>query len=486
MFRWLRPRTRNPLDEELLHWARHEPFTVRDLLTSVLILGRTGSGKTSSSGKLLGRAIVGHVGYMGHPRSCGLISAAKPEDVPMWQQIFADVGRSDDLLIFNVEGELRFNFLEEAARHGGTTREVSRCLMTIAETLHSGNSRSGGDEGGFWEREQERMLYNAVEVLKLGRVPIGAPQLQQFIVTGATTPQEVAEPAWRDGYHSQCIRAAYEAPKTRLEQHDAQLAFDYWLKEAPRMADRTRSSINTGVLGLLHAFNTSLVRELVSTTTNVGPHDIVEGGKWVLVDVPPARYGVLGTLINTGWKYLLQRRVLKRCAEPGDRFVVIWCDEANQFLNEFDSVYLAQCRSHLGCLVYLAQSVHSFFSAMRGERGSSQTSALLANFTYKLIHACGDAQTAEWASSLVGDSLETFYGGSSQPAEDLFDELMGYGGYSCSFSEQYEPVIRPHEFINGLRTGGPHNDHCCDAIVVRSGEPFRCGKNWLQTVFSQR
>jgi hypothetical protein len=39
--------------------------------------------------------------------------------------------------------------------------------------------------------------------------------------------------------------------------------------------------------------------------------------------------------------------------------------------------------------------------------------------------------------------------------------------------------------MNGLRCGGHANGLVCDCIVVRSGEPFSSGQNWIQVAFSQ-
>src|SRR5690348_7647790 len=98
---------RDGLDTALLNWTPDDPFTRRDLLDGgVLIIGRTGSGKTSSSGMVLARRIVQDK----NKNSCGLINAAKPEDVGMWKQIFAEAGRSNDLIIFDASGKWRFNF----------------------------------------------------------------------------------------------------------------------------------------------------------------------------------------------------------------------------------------------------------------------------------------------------------------------------------------------------------------------------------------
>jgi hypothetical protein len=76
------------LDQVLLMWTDRDPFRIRDLLNGgVLVLGRAGSGKTSSSGRTLMQAIVNH------PRSGGLILCAKPEDAADIHSIFLKAGR---------------------------------------------------------------------------------------------------------------------------------------------------------------------------------------------------------------------------------------------------------------------------------------------------------------------------------------------------------------------------------------------------------
>jgi hypothetical protein len=52
-------KAQHPLDKALFQWPGSDVFRVRDLLNGgVLILGRAGSGKTSSSGRTLLQAIV--------------------------------------------------------------------------------------------------------------------------------------------------------------------------------------------------------------------------------------------------------------------------------------------------------------------------------------------------------------------------------------------------------------------------------------------
>jgi hypothetical protein len=404
----------------------------------------------------------------------------------MWQTIFAGCSRSNDLIVFgSLKNKWRFDFLGYVCRDGGSTRDVTRCIRTIGETLHASDSKAQGEDGAFWEQQQDRLIYNGVDVVKLVTGKVTAPDLQKFITTAAYNPQQISSEEWQAGFHNQCLKAAFARRKNRIQSHDYQLAVDYWLAEFPLMADKTRSSILAGVMGILHAFNTGLVRELISTTTNVTPDDMFKG-KWILVNLPPAKWGDTGSFVNAGWKYLTQRANLRRRATPHDRINVIWCDEAQQFVNSFDSHYLAQCRSHRGCMVYLTQSLHSYYSMLKGEAGRHQADALLSNFHHKLFHALGDVQTAEWAASLIGRSLQTFIGGSSQGEVDMFDTMFGRTNYSGNFSEHWEQIVQNNAFLSGLRTGGPANRFLADAILIRSGEPFSSGASYLPCTFSQK
>lgn len=470
---------RDLLDVPLLFWSEGNPFTIRDLLNGgISITGRAGSGKTSSSGREIAQAVVNH------PKSGGLILAAKPEDLDMWKGIFEKAGRKDDLLEFSPNASLRFNFLGYVLAMGGHTRDVTRCITVIGETLRASDTK-GGESADFWEREQERMIYNAVEIVRLATGSVSAPAIQRFISSAPMSLAQLSTPEWRAGYCNQCIADAFEKKKPGVESHDYQLAADYWLSEFASMAEKTRSSIMTGVMGILHVFNTGIIRELVSSGTNVSPEDML-AGKWIIVNMAPAEWGDMGALIAAGWKYLVQRRVLRRKTKDDEHVVVIWADEYAQFVNSYDAHYLAQCRSHMGCMVVLTQSLHSYYMSMKGETGRHQADALLTNFSTKVFHALGDVQTAEWASGLIGKGREVFVGTSMAPAEDLYAELTGRSKVSTNASEHYEALLKPNTLMNGLRTGGKANNLICDAVVIRSGEPFADGRNWMWREFSQR
>lgn len=470
------------LDRPLFRLGANDVMSVRDLLNGgLLVTGITGSGKSSSSGRQLGIALARD------PNTYGLILSAKPvDDLAMWKRIFANAGQSDRLLVFDADqSPLRFNFLAEAAR-GGSTRDIVQCILTISETLRFGSHAKGGDNDAFWRTQTERVLHHAVEVLQVARGAVTASELQQFISTAAVQKASLHDPGWRTSFHSQCLERAHATPKSTQGQHDYLQAVDFWCSEFPQWEDRLRTSVLAQVFGVLFIFNSGLVHERVSTTTNFTFDDLRRERRWLLVDTSPSALGPNGTFIGAGFKFLMQRYVLRQAAGVGDPIHVIWCDEAQQWANEFDGAYIAQCRSHRGCLVFLTQSIHGFHPLDSGNN-KAKSLTLLGNFATRIFHALGDVETAHWASESLGQRLETHIGGSSQPSASILDEMMGRGQFTSNFSSQYEPVLQPAALMTGLtRMGGPAHDYLCDALVIRPGRPFSSGENYLHVVFSQR
>jgi len=466
------------LDAVLMRWTPTDPFRVRDLLNGgCLILGRAGSGKTSSSGRTLMQAIVDN------PKSGGLLLAAKPEDADDIEAVFRKAGRLKDLIVFDAGNGWRCNFFGCLKR----PRDVVTFVTTLSEVMKRGDSKGGGDNSRFYDQQEERTIYNAVAALQVAGEHLTAPNIHKFIMTAATSAAELQTTAWQGKYHSQVLDRGFKTPKTPLEEHDFTLCLDFWIQEwATLMDGKTRGNILAGVQGTLHTMNTGIVREMCSGETNCSPEDVL-AGKWILVNFSGSAWGAAGLLISTGWKQLVELAILERKAERNSPFCVVWCDEAHAVTTAFDAVtFIPQCRSHKGCLVYLTQSVSSFYAAMKGDAGKHQADALLANFSHVVVHA-SDPITAKWASSKLGRKKVVLYSGSSSAGHDctVWEQMYGNPRVSASFSEHFEAVLQDQEFMIG-RTGGPDNGYVADAIVIKSGEPFSDGNSYERVVFSQK
>lgn len=477
MFNFLRKK--DPLDEALFLWGgdRRDPFTVRDLCSNVAVFGRTGSGKSSGSGAALMRSIVEHGNIS------LLICAAKPEERDEVRSIYREAGCLDRLIEFTPGRKERCNFLDYIASTGGGPREVAKFMSMMRETLRTSEAGASSRDK-FWEDEAERAVYNASVVVKLALGEITAEAIQRFLSRMAQTPEQIRDLEWRKGFHCQSIIQAIHAPKTAIEEHDLGIAVEYFLVEMPALNDRTRSSITTGVFGLLHAFNSGLVRQMCSGKSTFTPDDLLDGYS-VLVNMPASVYGQQGTLCNVALKYLVQRAILNRHARSGDPVVGIWADEAQQVVcPSFDAHFLAQCRSHKGFMVYLSQSMSGYHALMHAA-GEHQADSLMANMGHVIVHAC-DPVTARWASGKLGMERTSFIGGSFAPQPDLYEEIFGSPQYTGSFNESYSEVLQANEFMNGLRTGGRVNGYCVDGIVLRSGVPFADGRSYKRVTWRQR
>ena len=108
------------------------------------------------------------------------------------------------------------------------------------------------------------------------------------------------------------------------------------------MAEKTRSSIMTGVMGILHVFNT---RRGAGTGEHGddGSPTPCSHGKWVIVNMAPAESGDW-PLVAAGWKYLVPRVCCGARRQDSDRRGGDLGRRYAQFVNSYDANYLAQCR----------------------------------------------------------------------------------------------------------------------------------------------
>ena len=462
----------SPLDRVVMTWNGVDNLTVRDLLSGGLaVFGRPGSGKSSTIGRLLMRAIL-MLGSSGL-----LILASKPEDRADVERLVAQCGRSADLVIVEPHGARKCNFIESI---GTDSRDATKLIMTLSESLKSGDTGSGEKEA-FWASNQERAIHGSAELCRQAYGRISVPDIHKFLMDAPTSAEQIRDEKWRGGFFYETLRLAAGREKGRIEGYDYELYKEQFLSEWATMDPKTRSGILAGINGLTHVLLSGIVRDMVSTETTVSPADLGEG-RIIFVDMPVMKYGESARVVLGGWKFIAQRWVLRRKAAPGDRIVGIWADEAQNVINSFDFFFLSECRSHLGFLTYLTQSIHSYRSALRGQTGEHLVEGLLSCFLHKVFFVCGDHLTAKYASDLLGHRLEALPGASDDGGGNAAEELFGARPVRASFSQSYQPILQPNAFLRG-RTGGPCK--VADAYVITTGTPFSTGENFIKCAFSQ-
>ena len=473
-------RFRSDLEDIVGQWSNVDPITFRMICQSMLICGKTGSGKTSGAGDYLFRRIVRY------RNSGGLFLAAKPGERRYVERVFREERTLDDLCIIEPGGQFRLNILDHEMQRGSDSRQLTHMLLLLGETL---DRMEGGGAGGdgFWKSKARECLDHAIEIVIRATGKLDPFALQCFISGAAIVLEELNDPTWQQSFHAQSLLKAAANCTTDIQRHDCLAATEHWKSTWPRMNDRTRTSIEAHMLSPLHVFNTGIVRDLLATSTNITPADM-EHRKWVMLNAPVVPGDATATFLNAAVKLAVQRYILARDAGDGAPLLCIWSDEFQNIANAYDRAYIEACRSHRACLVALTQSIHALYARMCGKSGEHETNALTSNFGHTVVHVLGDATSAKYFSSVLGERRESFINPTIPSGQnDFYDAVVcGRSNISVSASESYQPVLQPSAFLSGLRCGGPpHN--VVDGIVIRTGLPFNAsGENYLFTSFKQR
>lgn len=423
-------------------------LTGYDLVCSILIMGRTGSGKTIYSGKYIAEQIAGRVGL--------LILSAKGSDRVLWEEIHRKAKKP--LHVFSVNGDLRFNFLEYISKTEREARNISKAIQTIGEVL-DGSAVRGGENGEYFRQQEERYLQHAVLVVLLATGKVDAVDLLRFIQGAPNSLAQVTDTKWLDGFHVQTFKAAYANVKRSCDKHDLEMATEFFCREMAELNSKTRSSITVGVTKTLFVFTTGICRELIGGSTNISPEALLNGES-ILVDAAPAEHGDVGKVIEAGFKLLSQRMILRRNINGDDPIVTIWIDEFPLTAFSHDATFLSTCRSNRGCMVLLQQGVSNLYAALKGEAGKNESEVILGQCKTRILHQL-DSITANWASAQLGKRLEMFVSSSLAPSQGFFDDVFGQGQITTSFSSHYSEVIQPSVFQT-LRTTA----NWSEAIVI--------------------
>lgn len=474
------------LSTPLLCFSDRDVYRLSDAVMGTIVLGATGSGKSTGPGCALAEAFL-RAGFG------GLVLACKKTERHDWERYCRRTGRGDDLVIFDASGKERFSFLDEELRRtdggAGLTESLVNLLSVILEVAERNSGRGGGEDQSYWRRSVKQLIRNGVDLLCLAQNRVTVPDLYRVVSSAATSAEMWNSEDWRrTSFCYQCLKRADAKSKTERQIHDFELVVDYLADEFPSLSDRTRSVIVSIFTSMTDVLNRSLLYELFSTDTTIRPEDTLDG-KIILVDLPVQEFGEdIGTFAAVLWKYCWQRAVERRDIRENARPVFCFADEAQRFCVSYDSQFAATSRSSRAATVWLTQNYSNLLAAFGGGEAKALTDSILGNQNTKILCANSDPVSNEWAASVAGRSKQLFL--SAGQSRESFDPLdwIGLGNGSqtnCSFSEQMEYDLDPRTFTT-LRCGGPANRWEIDAVVFQNGRQFAAnGKTWLQVTFPQ-
>lgn len=465
----------------------NQVWTLKNAFEGVLILGRTGSGKTSGSGFTFAESFL-RAGFG------GLVLTVKKNEAERWRALCAYCGRENDLIIVRRGGDWKLNALAYEAQHPGQGSGLSENLTVFCRNLLriSTRSRAEVNHDPVWQNAGDELLNATFDLFLLAGCGITFDRLAEFVSAAPTADIPKTENAWLS------IPAFGEvfakAKSSLLSAEDKRLynkATNYWFKIYPGYSSKTRTSVTIGIFAMLDAFRGRDIPALISSDTNVTPESIM-AGKIVVIDLPLKELHHTGLMVQSAWKYLFQLALERqnRDNNPRCRPVFLWEDEGQYFFSDHDHRFQDTARSARISRVILTQNLHSFYKEFGGE-GETITNSVFGNLNTKVFHNNSDPQTNRWSADHFGQAIQTRYSITNSPAPqpgDFFgmirQNLIPPNTTSVSAGEHWEPAVRPEEF-NSLRTGGPENDFMVDAYITWMGLSAERQRHFTKITFEQ-
>jgi hypothetical protein len=477
------------LDKRLISWSRNDHHTVRDSVNGIAITGISGSGKTSGPSAAFAKAHL-RAGFG------GVFHAVKSDDAALALEWCRHTGRLDDVILFGPKHPCRFNFLDyEYSRTGdgaGLTDNLVDHLLNVSEIRDrksgGGGGGGGGENGAFFAAAKKQLLRVSIDVVTRAKGKISVNDIHKTVTSGPTSVEQFNSPQWReDSFCFACMAEAVRRGRGGSAdkfKEDLELAGSYWCTEFPQLGDRTRSSVVSSVTGTIDTLNRGYLRQLLCDSTNFTP-DMLADGKILIHDMSAMEYGEVGTMVQVVLKYAIQKAIERRDVSKSPRPVFFHLDEFQTLITSADSRFASTCRSARASMVLLTQTLPTVYGALGGgDQAKQEVNSLLANMNLKLFCANSDPETCEFASKLVGKVRTFTVNASRQRSNDYSGPSPGQT--TAGVTEQIDFDLQPAA-LTCLRTGGRDNRFIVDAILHRTGTPFRStGRNWMRTTFSQR
>jgi type IV secretory pathway TraG/TraD family ATPase VirD4 len=535
------------MGKPLLRFSNHpaDQWTTTDALEHALIVGGTGSGKTSGSATAIASVFLAE-GWG------GLVLCAKPDEASRWCKLCQKTGREKSLILMNAQGHYRINFIDYLMRlpremGGGSATNVVEVLLHVIEA--SQTQSGAAPENDFWRKALRQLLTCAIITLYHAHGRVRLDELIQLVNSVPSSEEQARDPDYRSwSFCYSTLKKLFVDPAVPIDKREAGLITAYFARGLGRLDPKTRSNIIITLSAELDLFMRGPLHTLFCTNTNIIPEATHEGVVLV-VDLPLKRYEHIGRVAQILVKYLWQKATERRTVYPHTRPVFLFADEAQLFISSYDMEFLSTARSARAATVYITQNLPSLYASIGGAHPQDRVDALVGNFQTKIFHANTCHRTNQWAADMIGKAVQRRYsnnwsasnsaqrqhgttgswgtqegesggrnrgssagfsysdpggpisvnysansgsqsgtsssrskgGGWSRGSSNSYSESDGGG-----WSEQVDYVVQPADFANRLRQGGPRNHFFVTGVVLQANRAFsRTGTCWTPVAFHQ-
>lgn len=481
-------------------------ITWRDSIEGSIVLGSTGSGKSSGPGRYAALAML-RAGWG------GCILCSKPDEATRWIRLANETGRQKELVVFNKGSNFEFNFLQyELERDGEGSQEIIsivNALMNLNEQNRIHLSGGDGKEEPFWNNTLRRIISQAILLLVLADEEVSIknmrllisgcfkddePDLYHHLKRQIATYEDIDPLKRREAqeqldrwiassyFISVIERVNQKRFETIDEEQEAEMVLGYWVHDLPRVPDKTSSTIIESFMGVVEPFMTrGILKEKFSKglSPELLPENIIKENRIVILDFPYKEFQLAAifaaTIYKISFQACMERRKIEEESNP--KPVCLFIDELQTFISPMtDSLFQTTARSSWVASFYLTQSINNLFWVMGHNQPQARAKSLLGNLNLKFFCSNSDASTNQYASEMIGKHMIDF-------------ENLSIGSdmkISKSKNQRMHERISPDHFTT-LRTGSKSNNYLVDAVVFKAGKVWdQNGQNFALARFDQR
>lgn len=503
-----------------------DQLTLAELVEGLLIMGSSGSGKSSGPGKALLHAMLSK--GMG-----GLICIVKSDQYDEVMHTIKKAGRLEDVIHFHQGSDLHFNPIEYELLNDkegfGEVGNIVNVLMSILELGRNYKSGSKGeDKEKFWQQSVEVLLNRSINLLRIAKEPVTIQNIRQILLSSFTSQadvnrwntiweqmpslprrkdeefkdlrdedfklektkrQAIRDKVWKEqfapwlksSYFVRVVQAGQTVKLSDKDKHSFRLAIDYFFKQRVALPEKTRSIIDeTFYNSLAEPFLDGILKHHFSGSVSpeLKPENAYLNGKIILCDYSVKKFGLSGIFANGLLKLSFQRSVearqINKENEPKPCF--LWIDEYQAMCSpDVDFMFQGTARSSMCVTTYITQNLNSVVAAMGSYSPLQRAKSLIGNLGLKIFCANSDFDTNKYASEMLGDEFR-----------EVTSMSLSEGQVrDRNISVQYMAKVPPGHFML-LRTGRSTNKYHVDAILTKAGKKWKGGGTFLETAFDQK
>jgi hypothetical protein len=468
------PTRDNLLDRPLVYFSKEAVWTIRHALEGLLIVGGTGSSKTSGSARTALLAMLSE-GWG------GIVLTVKKDERQRIVDYCNQTGRCKDLVVIDASCKYRLNPLHsEVKRKGegaGLVLNIVHLLMSILDVADPQQGEGGkSDDASYFRKATAQLIRNAIELLLAAGEALEVYNIYRIVISAPQSREEARSEEWRESsYCYHCFQEAKNRCKDERAAHDLELVADFFVTELASLGEKTRACIVSTFSSTIDLLHRGLLKNLLCTDSNIDLQDC-ERGTIFLIEFPVKEFKIVGKIIQIVFKLCFQACVERRDIKTSPQPVFFYSDEYQNFVTSDDPQFFATCRSARVANVVVTQNLGGLEAALGGgTKGEAETKALTGNLNTKVFHANSDTQTNSWAAELCGKSEQILCSNSTSRSDEL--NLVSISGgdnarqRTSGMSESMDYRVQPSEFSR-FRTGGPANDGWIDAILFQNGQRF--------------